>query len=260
MNYTADIMKYDLLDANQEQELATKVANGDLDAMNALVCANLRLVTKIAQEYKGKGVDLDDLIQAGKVGLINAARKYKPNTGARFQTFAQFYIKHGMKDILSKMSCAVSMSIGSYGRHRIARDAMEKLGENCTEEEIAKKCGRKKKTDMSAILRGGGVKVSLNERIGDDEKRTYLDAIEEEESDSVTESIMRNEQIAVMLDCLESLDEDERYVIEGLFGMNGEKKVLREIGDELGKTAERIRQIKENALGKLRDAIVEKLG
>lgn len=251
MGYTEDMMKYGLLTAEQEQELAMKVQHGDLDALHALVCANLRLVAKIAQDYKGNGVDIEDLVQAGNLGLIQAAERYRSGIGARFETFAHQYIRHGMKEVLSRMSCAVSMSIGAYGKHREAVDILKKLGGDATGDQVAQELGCKKRTDMVAVIRGGGVKVSLNDKI--DDKRTYLDVIEDENACNVMDGIIRGEQLEMMMKSLSCLDEEERYVIDNLFGLNGDgRKTLREIGDILGKTAERVRQLKEKALGKMR--------
>ena len=253
MGYTEDMMKYDLLTATQGQELAMKAQRGDLDALHALVCANLRLVAKIAQQYKNHGVDIEDLVQAGNIGLIQATKRYKPGTGARFQTFVHQFIRHEIKDVLSKMSCAVSMSTGAYGRHREAVEVAKKLGDDATGEQVARNLGHKKRTDVSAIIRGGGVKVSLNDRIDGDDSRTYLDVLEDENACNVMDGIIHDEQLEMMMKSLSCLDEEERFVIDGLFGLGkGGRKVLKEIGDALGKTAERVRQIKEKALGKMR--------
>lgn len=253
MGYTEDMMKYDLLTATQEQELAMKVQNGDLDALHALVCANLRLVAKIAQDYKNHGVDIEDLVQAGNLGLIQATKRYKPGTGARFQTFVHQFIRHEIKDVLSKMSCAVSMSTGAYGRHREAVEVAKKMGADATGEQVARSLGLRKSTDMVAVMRGGGVRVSLNDNVDGDGRRTYLDVIEDENARDATDGTIHDEQLAMMKQSLSCLDAEERFVIDSLFGLGGgEKKVLREIGDAIGKTAERVRQIKENALAKMR--------
>ena len=251
MGYTEDMMKYDLLTATQEQELALRVQRGDLEALHTLVCANLRLVAKIAQQYKGNGVDIEDLIQAGNLGLIQATERYKPGTGARFETFAHQYIRHSIKEVLSRMSCAVSMSIGAYGKHREAVDTLKKLGGNATGDQVAQELGCKKRTDMVAVIRGGGVKVSLNDKV--DDKRTYLDVIEDENACNVMDNIIHDEQLEMMMKSLSCLDVEERYVIDNLFDLNGDgRKTLREIGDILGKTAERVRQLKEKAIEKMR--------
>ena len=259
MGYTEDMMKYDLLTAEQEQELALKIQNGDIDALNKLVCANLRLVAKIAQEYKNHGVDIEDLVQAGNLGLIQASERYKPGIGARFQTFAHQFIRHSIKDVLSKMSCAVSMSIGAYGRHKEAFDVAKKMGVDATGEQVARSLGRKKRTDMVAVIRGGGVKVSLNDNV--DDKRTYLDVIVDENACNIMDGIIHDEQLGMMMKSLSCLNEEERFVIDNLFGLGkGGRKVLKEIGDILGKTAERVRQIKEKALGKMRSEMARMNG
>ena len=253
MGYTKDIMRYDLLNAAQEQELALKIQKGDLDALHTLICANLRLVTKIAQQYRGHGVDIEDLVQAGNLGLIQAAERYRAGTGARFETFAHQFIRHGIRDALSRMSCAVSMSIGTYGRHREALETARRMEEDATGEQVAQSLGRRRRTDTSAVIRGGGVKVSLNDSVDGDDRRTYLDVIDDEDSCNIMDGIIHDEQMGMVMKSLSCLDARERFVIDSLFGLGeGERRGLKEIGDALGKTAERVRQIKENAIAKMR--------
>ena len=257
MGYTDEIMKYEVLSTDEEQELAKRMADGDKEARDRLVCCNLRLVAKIAQDYKGMGVDLEELVGAGNMGLIEAADKFKSGKNSRFGTFAQFHIRHSMMDALSRMSGAMSKSIGTYNRHKKIRNAKEELGEGASVEDVARKCGSRSRKTVSDAL-AGNFKVSLSDKVNEGSDRTYLDVIEDEyEQDSLSQ-LAHEERMDAMFAGLDGLDSTERFVVESLFGLCGaEPKVLREVGQALHVTAERVRQIKDNALKKLRVAIEE---
>lgn len=244
--YAEKIKDYDVLTTDEEQALASKIANGDEEALQRLICSNLRLVMKIAHDYKNMGLEFADIISAGNLGLIDAARRFRADKGARFGYFAQFHINHSIREELSKMTGAVSKSLGVYQRHKKIKDISESNAE-ATVEEISRESGNKKKTVIDAL--GSGIKVSLQDTINDDIGRTYQDVIENTEQEDVHSN---DEAIEMMYKCLKKLDKNERIIIRGLFGLDGKKKVLREIGKELGVSAERVRQLKEEALLKLR--------
>ncbi len=257
MSYISEINKYRLLGAEEEQELMKRSSEGDLEARNILISSNLRLVVKIAHKYKGMGVDLFDIIQAGNEGLAEAAKRCQPKKKSRFITFAQFHIHHHMKDELSKMSGAVSMSVGTHGRRKNLLDEKDKMGDDFTVEELAKKCGRKNVKNVQAMLNSGNYKVSLDDFVDADNKKTYLEFIETSE-DGAERQYDRDERIEILLSKLEILDDIELCVIESRYGLFGkEEMTLREISKVMNKSAERIRQIQNEAEDKLRKAVLE---
>lgn len=254
-----EMTKHKRLSRKEEKELATRVQNGDNSAIDRLVEANLLLVAKIAQDYKNMNVSMEDLISVGSIGLVNAVKRYQPDRGAKLSTFAKDSIRHEMCDFLSKMLHAVSMSIGKWSRSRKARKIMQEVG-NGSCEQVAKKLGLKKKTNIMATLQGGGTRVSLDDFVDGDNKRTYLDVIEDDNDVDAIAELRHEEQLQVMLDSMDCLTSEERHVIVNRFGLSGEKKkTLREIGHDLGKTTERIRQIEEGAKTKLQMAIASKI-
>ena len=256
MSYTDEINKYDVLSMEEEQELAERMLNGDEKAKDRLICCNLRLVAKIAQDYKGMGVGIEDLVGAGNVGLVEATERFKPGKGAKFGTFVQSHVRHCIKDVLSRMSGAMSKSIGTRNRHKKIRDAMNELGEGATVEQIARKCNSRSRTVADALA--GNYKVSLDGKVDEGSDRTYLDVIEDENAMDSLSQLAHEERMDAMFAGLDGLDSTERFVVESLFGLCGaEPKVLREVGMALHVTAERVRQIKDNALKKLRVAIEE---
>lgn len=253
MSYYNDIKQYDVLTAEQEQDIARKITTGDDDAVKELVCSNLRLVLKIANQYKGMGVELEELVSAGNMGLMDAASKFKPGLKTKFGTYAQLYIRGKIKEALSKQSGAIPISKGRYGRIRKIRNASESIGKDASIEEIAEKCQRRctrKNREIIATALRGNVRVSMQDRVDKDSENTYEDILAS--SFSLTESIDREEMMALMMESLEALGDDERTVIVGTFGLSGEPKTLMEVGDELRVSAERVRQIRVSALAKMK--------
>lgn len=256
LNYAEEMKRHEVLTEEQEQELAKRIQEGDKTAINELISSNLGLVMKIAHQYKNNGVEVEELIGAGNLGLVQAANNFKPGMGSKFGTFAQFYIRHQIKDTLSSLSGAIAKSIGKYNRTSNIMRKKEELGESATADEIAKACGGYNKKIVASVLRSGGnSKVSLNAKMDNDSETTYLDKVSEEEEDESYGTRQRNEMFDLMREGLCSLTEKERTIVSGLFSLNGERVTLMELGEALRLSAERVRQIKDNALVKLRSYI-----
>ncbi|NCB43679.1 MAG: sigma-70 family RNA polymerase sigma factor [Clostridia bacterium] len=253
--YVKDITKYPTITVQEEQVLAEQVAQGNQQAYEKLVNANLRLVMKIANDFKNMGVGIDDLIGAGNIGLMNGARKYKMGMGAKFSTFAANHIKHEIKNTISKMSGALSISSGLYQRRKKIRDIASELGEDATAGAVASKYGTSHKKFIADAMTHH-IKVSLDDTVGNGSTKTYFDVVEEENYEDAVDVASKVEQHALLSKCLKELNKTEQKVLACRYGLNGGNAMtLREIGDMLGKTYERVRQIEEGALKKLKIAM-----
>lgn len=255
--YVELIKEYALLTPEQEQALALQIENGleadKIKARNTLVCANLRLVLKIANEYKGNGVELFELVSEGNKGLLEAASRFKPGRGSRFITFAQSYIKHYIGKTLSSLSGPVSMSSGTYNRRKKIVVKKNEMGENYTLNGLAKQCGRKNMKSLSVLLNSKNQKVPIDAYVDEDGKRTLADVAELEHQESPFEKVSFEESLDVVLRELSKFSDTERFVVEKRFGLNNDEPMtLREIGKALHLTAERIRQIQDDVIEKLR--------
>jgi RNA polymerase primary sigma factor len=257
--YLREINETSLLSANDEHELAVAIGNGDVQARDRMVRANLRLVVNIARGYTGKGLGLQDLIEEGNLGLLRAVEGFDPGVGTRFSTYASYWIKQSIKRAL--INTAKTIRIPAYmvellskWRRATAR-LSDELGRTPTPEEIARVLGlpRKKLPIIKKAIRiynltpqtdQADAGWSLGEMIQDDRVRTP--EIEMVESDNLVH-VMRQ---------LETMDAREATVLRMRFGIDGlEPKTLKEIGESLGLTRERVRQIETEALGKLAESL-----
>ena len=253
--YMTLIKQYPLLSEEEEQDLAVKIMEGDEEAKMKLVRSNLRLVVKLAHHFKGMGLSLLDLISVGNIGLMHASRNFLPNKSC-FATFAQYYIRAYMRKEITRMSGAITMPPSAYCKRKKILEVKESLGENCTVEEITKECGRKSVENVRDFLNCSNVKVSLNEYVDDDGKKTYLDMLEQDNEENAADALTHEETLDIMIGKLDTLTEREFFIIERLYGLNDkEKMTLRDIGEALHLSAERIRQIEKEVLVKLRTAI-----
>ena len=253
--YLREINNTDLLSPDEEKELARRIAAGDREARDHMVRANLRLVVNIARNYVGKGLALQDLIEEGNLGLLRAVEGFDPNVGTRFSTYASYWIKQSIKRAL--VNTAKPIRIPAYMMEllskwrRAAAELQEELGRPPTTEEIARTLDLPKK--KLAIVKKA-IKVynlvpqtdqpengwSLGEMLMDE--RTRAPDVEMVEADNLT----------LVLSRLEEMDKREATVLRMRFGLNDSPpKTLKEIGESLGLTRERVRQIENEALGKL---------
>lgn len=243
--YLKDVRKIDMITADEEAELAVKVAEGDPVATEKLVKSNLRFVISVAKGYQNQGLPLSDLINEGNYGLIKAAHKFDPTKGFRFISYAVHWVKQSIIQSLNDHSRTVRLPVNVT--NQVSKLKKEMLA-------FEQEHGRKPtQNDMDLSVLNHPTCGSLNEKINEDGDEV-LDVIADDsfsrpDEDIYTDEVLKNE----LNNTLSVLSTRERKIIEMYFGMDGSAMTLEQIGDEYGLTKERIRQIKEKALRKLKN-------
>ncbi len=257
--YLREIRPVPLLTAAQEVDLAQRIEAGDEAAMQHFILANLRLVVNIAKKYQGRGFSLLDLIQEGNIGLMRAVQKFDWRRGYRFSTYATWWIRQAITRALAERSRTIRLPILMGQAITKVRDATERLtqrlGRDPTEEQVAEELGVTV-TELDEMLRSSAAPVSLETPVGEDETDVLGDLLPDENAiapeDRAFERTLKEEANHALE---ETLSHRERLVLQLRFGLgDGQVYPLEKIGEQLGLTRERVRQIENEALRKLRSA------
>jgi RNA polymerase primary sigma factor len=257
--YLREINETALLTARDEQELAGKIADGDVRARDRMVRANLRLVVNIARGYTGKGLSLQDLIEEGNLGLLRAVEGFDPAVGTRFSTYASYWIKQSIKRAL--INSAKTIRIPAYmvellskWRRATAR-LTEELGRTPTPEEVARVLGLPKKK-LPIIKKAIRIYNSTPQTDQAEAGWSLGEMIMDERIKNPEDELVEHDVLKHVLEMIEELDQREATVLRMRFGLaDTTPHTLKEIGEQLGLTRERVRQIETEALKKLGDGL-----
>jgi len=257
--YLREINETSLLSAADERELAAAIGNGDVRARDRMVRANLRLVVNIARGYTGKGLGLQDLIEEGNLGLLRAVEGFDPSMGTRFSTYASYWIKQSIKRAL--INSAKTIRIPAYmvellsKWRRASARLNEELGRTPTPEEVARVLGLPKKK-LPIIKKAIRIYNSTPQTDQAEAGWSLGEMIMDERLKNPEEQLLESDVLNSVLKMLSEMDTREATVLRMRFGLdNMEPHTLKEIGEQLGLTRERVRQIETEALNKLGDGL-----
>ena len=256
--YLQEIGKVELLSPEQEIELAIQIKNGNQNALEKLVKANLRFVVSVAKQYQNQGLSLGDLINEGNLGLIKAAKRFDETRGFKFISYAVWWIRQSILQALSEQSRIVRLPLNRVGALNKIGKAYSNLEQEYEREPNANELATELEMDINEIsdtLKISGRHVSMDAPFSQGEDNRLLDVLSNETQPSPDNTLMSDSLKNEIERALLTLSERESEVIKLYFGLNEEHSLtLEEIGEKFNLTRERVRQIKEKAIRRLRHA------
>src|SRR5580704_11053544 len=260
--YLREIGQIPLLTPLEEIDLAARIKKGDQEARALMIKANLRLVVKIAHDYVNVGLPLLDLVSEGNIGLMKAVGRFDPAKGGKLSTYAAWWIKQSIKRALANQSKTIRLPVHLVDKiskmRRVSLQMGEELGREPTDDELAEEIGisgRKVSQLKTVSIRP----ASLDAPISDDDSTEFGEIVGDEDARTPFELLRDKNLRDGVSELLEVLDDRERRIIFQRFGLDGGKpRTLEEVGQKFGVTRERIRQLQNTALAKLRRALNKK--
>ena len=260
--YVREIGRIPLLTLQEEIDLAARIRKGDREARALMIKANLRLVVKIAHDYANLGLPLLDLVSEGNIGLMKAVERFDPAKGGKLSTYAAWWIKQSIKRALANQSKTIRLPVHLVDKvskmRRVSLQLGEELGREPTDDELADEIGiasRKVSQLKTVSIRP----ASLDAPISDDDSTQFGDIVGDEDAQTPFELLRDKNLRDEVSDLLEVLDNRERKIIFQRFGLDGGKpETLEEVGKKFRVTRERIRQLQNIALAKMRRALNKK--
>lgn len=254
-DYLNDISKQPLLTAEEEVKLAQRIHNDDREALERLVCANLRFVVSVAKQYQNQGLTLPDLINEGNIGLIKAAEKFDETRGFKFISYAVWWIRQSILQALAEQSRMVRLPLNQVSAVSRINKLITKFEQEHERKPSADELSELIDETPEKIrdsLRANGRPMSMDAPLGDGDDSTLLEVISDDNMPS-TDGRMIDTSLTTEIDrMLDTLDEREKTIVEMCFGINNREMTLEEISEKFGLSRERVRQIREKALLKLR--------
>lgn len=248
--YMSEIGKIKILTREEEIKLATSIKAGDAKAIQEMVRRNLKYVVTVANKYRGLGISLQDLIEEGNIGLIQAAKRFDVSRNVKFITYAVWWIKQAIMHSLAEQSGTVKLPVKQAGKvlkiNKRIQQMVQNLEREPTQSELAKDLGFRD-DEVNSIMRAYRTHLSLDSPLKDSEDTAYLDLLENKDFIPYDDQLMQSSLSEKVDQLLKDLSEREALILKMRFGFLGEVRTLEEIGKEIGLSRERVRQIEKRA-------------
>jgi RNA polymerase primary sigma factor len=260
--YLQDVGKEEMVTAEEEVELAQRIKKGDRAALERLTKANLRFVISVAKQYQFQGLSLPDLINEGNLGLIKAAERFDETKGFKFISYAVWWIRQSILQAIAEQSRVVRLPLNKVGSlnkiHKAYSTLEQQFDRTPTADELAEFVDLPK-DKVEDTLQLSGKPLSVDAPFSDGEEGSLLDVMENSDSPNADSSLLDESLAREVERTLSILPDKEKLVLKYYYGIGGKELSLEEIGFELGLTRERVRQIKEKAIRRLRHSSKNKL-